>query len=355
MSKHERLIFIFDGVRKEKIKNHKIIEDVIEIQKKEEKTREEIKLKMIDIDPYGEDDWLDESFFSKIFKKKEKKKISILDTPFKKIHVKCKNKNEYNILMKYLEMLGYMWNSGYKPTHLNFFGYIIVIFNTKKIKIMDQPCLYKIYNVEDIVDFEYLEYKEKEIENIKLKMIDIDPYCEENWLDERNIMDYKTFEELSHPYNEEPPLIYNTYFQNNYDGFKEDLLNDLKQKLIGKKIHFEGQKQYIFDTNGKIVKDPLDNIFIDGKKINPIYTITVKDIQYNGAHRQQTYYVDLISDDGLRYILKKIVNDKNYEKYAKKVQDVLDAIEKERIRKENLKLKHLYHDPYGEESWEEDD
>jgi hypothetical protein len=208
----------------------------------------------------------------------------------------------------------------------------------------------------------YLEYsgaertrQEEEEKKIRLKMIEIDPYGEDDWLEERHILNYKMFEELSHPYDEEPPLIYNTYFQNNYDGFKEELLNDLKQKLIGKKIHFEGDMRSYYDVNGKTIKDPLNNIFVDGKRIKPIYTITVKDVMYNGQHRSQTYYVDLLSEEGLRYGLKKIVNDKTYTKYSKKVQDVLDAIEKERIRKENLKLKHLHHDPWGEESWEDDD
>lgn len=197
--------------------------------------------------------------------------------------------------------------------------------------------------------------RQEEEEKMKLKMKDIDPYGEDDWLEERYILNYKMFEELLNPYDEGDDLVYNTYFQSNYDGFRQELLDDLKQKLIGKKIHFEGQKQYRYDRNGKIETDPLDNIFLDGKKIKPIYTVTVKDVQYNGSHRQQTYHVDIIGDDDNRYFFKKIVNDKTYAKYANKVQSVLDAIEKERIRKENLKLKHLHHDPWGEESWEEDD
>ncbi len=170
------------------------------------------------------------------------------------------------------------------------------------------------------------------------------------------IKDYKlfrVFEELTEPWDEEPPLQYNQYFTNNWVGFKQELLDDLKLKLIGKTICIDATRQY--DWRVKQEPDPIDNIVINGTHVKPIYKITVKDIQYDGSHRQEVYYVDIIDDEGKRYKLKKIVTDKTYANFAKKAGKELERMAEEKRKKERLKLKHLYHDPYAEELWDEDD
>jgi len=69
----------------------------------------------------------------------------------------------------------------------------------------------------------------------------------------------------------------------------------------------------------------------------------------------QVYYVDLVDPEGKKYKLKKIVTDKTYANFTKKAGKELARIEEEKRKKERLKLKHLYHDPYAEENWEDDD
>ena len=203
----------------------------------------------------------------------------------------------------------------------------------------------------------YIEIRRKK-EEIKIKMKDFDPYGEEDWENEsikilrsKMVSNFKVFEELITPYNEEPPLIYSQHFQTNYDGFKQELLDDLKNKLIGQTINIEGRRQFIHPDEKQ---DPLDNLIIDGKYLKPVYRITVKDIIYDGSYRQQVYYINIISDDNKTYKLKKIVSEKTYNNFVKKVGKEFERIEEEKRKKERLRIKHFHHDPYSEENWEED-
>jgi len=157
-------------------------------------------------------------------------------------------------------------------------------------------------------------------------------------------------EELTTPYDEEPPFAYNQHYQVNYNGFQQEFLQDLKDKLVGKTIIIDGERQYSYGEKG----DPLENIIVNGKHVTPLRRIKVKDIVYNG-HRQGVYYMDIIDSEDKRYKLKKILPEKAWDKYAKKVGAELEKIEEEKRKKERLKMKHAYHDPYGEENWEEDD
>jgi len=177
------------------------------------------------------------------------------------------------------------------------------------------------------------------------------------------IKNYATYikEELTNPHEEGEALNYNDYYNDNYAGFKEEVLNDLKAKLIGRTINIDADREYWRDLDynnrrgGSIKKDLYEELLSKGIIKKPIYRVTVKDVVWNGGHRQQVYWVNIIDEEGKQYRLKKIVTDKVYKNFTKKYQSELDRIEEEKRRKESLKLKHLHHDPYGEENWEEDD
>ena len=133
----------------------------------------EKKIKNPDIDPFGEEIWgnIKESF--------------IYDED---IAIYVKNKREYDDLMKRLEMDGFLWSSGSKPTAG--LGYsklkeVLVLNLTKrgeikysnlehyeknfKYKYKDRN--YKLINYEEISDKKYK----------KLKKLEIDPFEEEEW------------------------------------------------------------------------------------------------------------------------------------------------------------------------------
>jgi len=167
------------------------------------------------------------------------------------------------------------------------------------------------------------------------------------------IKNYSTYinEELTNPYQEDTAFVYSAYFNQNYDGFKQEIIDDLKNRLVGKKVYLDGERQYKLGEKA----DAMDEIVVDGKLVKPIYHITIKDVMYDGSHRGTTYYVNVIDDEDKRYKLKKIVDEKSYDKFAKKVSKELERIEEEKRRKEKMKLKHAHHDPWGEENWDEDD
>lgn len=192
--------------------------------------------------------------------------------------------------------------------------------------------------------------KEKEI---KLKMKDIDPFGEEKWLDESHIKKYENFlnETINNPIQDDVPFVYNNWYSLNHDGFKNDIINDLREKLIGKTIYIDGTRDY----NWKEEIEPIDKLVVNGKKIKPLYKITVKDFLYSGEERRDVYYVNVIDTEDKVYKFRKLIDKKVYDRWAKKVEVELEKIEEEKRRKERLKIKHLYHDPYGEEKWEEDD
>jgi hypothetical protein len=168
------------------------------------------------------------------------------------------------------------------------------------------------------------------------------------------IKNYSTYinEELTNPYEEDSAFVYSSYFNQNYDGFRQEIIDDLKNKLVGKKVYLVGERQYNYYKD-KV--EGIDNLFIEGIRVKPIYHVTIKDVQYDGSHRGTTYYVNVIDDEGKIYKLKKIVDKKSYDKFAKKFQKELDRIEEVKRKKEKLKLKHAHHDPFGEENWDEDD
>ena len=167
------------------------------------------------------------------------------------------------------------------------------------------------------------------------------------------ITQFKIFEELSDPYDDkELPFVYNQHYTNNYTGFRDEFLQDLKDKLIGKTIRIDAERQYTW----REAMDPIDSIYTtDGKHIKPLYEIKVKDVQWSGDHRQEVYYINIVSDENKMYRLKKIVTDKTYSNFVKKAAKELEKIEEEKRKKESMRIKYIDRDPYGEEKWEEDD
>jgi hypothetical protein len=170
------------------------------------------------------------------------------------------------------------------------------------------------------------------------------------------IKDYITYvnEELTNPYTGEGDSLTFTYhYRDNYDGFKREFLDDLKAKLVGKQIYIDGVHQYNHRKHNKDM-EILDNIYVNGKHVKPIYNIKVKDVEWSGEHRGDINYVNIIDDEGEKYRLKKVVDKKAYNKFASKAADELEKVEKEKIRKEKIRLKYINIDPYSEESWEDE-
>jgi len=100
------------------------------------------------------------------------------------------------------------------------------------------------YTLTSSCDVKKIKIKEKEI---KRKYTSEDPYGEEDWLDEKTkiITKFKIFEALSNPFDDkELPMIYNQHFTDNYMGFREEFLQDLKNKLIGKTIRIDAERLY---------------------------------------------------------------------------------------------------------------
>jgi hypothetical protein len=156
-------------------------------------------------------------------------------------------------------------------------------------------------------------------------------------------------EELTNPYVEDTPIQYNQYFNQNYDGFRRELLDDLKNKLVGRTIYVDADRHY----NYREEKDELDKIHINDHKVKPIRELTIKDIEYSGEHYGDVQYVNIIGTDNKKYRLKKIVDRKAFDRFNKKIERELEKIEEEKRRKERIKLKHIVEDPYGEEIWED--
>lgn len=180
------------------------------------------------------------------------------------------------------------------------------------------------------------------------------------------IMKYSTYNEaLNHPYDEGTVLTYNQWYQENYDGFKEDILNDLKAKLIGKTIYIDAKylinyQGYHYDyhrhiyVNEKGEQDPLEKeIILKGKKVKKLFKIKVKNVEWEGSHTGDVHYVKLFDEDNNAFRLKKIVSKATYDRFAKKADEFLKEVEETKRKKEEIRIKHIHHDPYGEENWED--
>jgi hypothetical protein len=167
------------------------------------------------------------------------------------------------------------------------------------------------------------------------------------------------FEAVKTPIEDNVLLNYNQWYQDNYDAFKTDIIDELKNKLVGKTIYIDGkyQKPYRnYRPGEKREEDPLDiEIIYKGKNVKRLYKIKVKDVQYDGSHTREVQCVELIDEDGNRFKLKRIVTKEQYDRFAKKAEGALKEIEEKKRKKEELRLKHVHHDPYGEELWEDDD
>lgn len=79
------------------------------------------------------------------------------------------------------------------------------------------------------------------------------------------ITKFQIFEALNTPIQDDVPFVYSNWYNNNKDSFKNDIINDLKNKLIGKTIYIDGKRQYKWNKR----VEPIDRIVINGLKIKP--------------------------------------------------------------------------------------
>jgi len=256
-----------------------------------EKRKSELKLKMKDIDPYGEEDWMEEGKSwraTEWFRRKRGDKIKVGD--------------ECLFVRDYLGSCGIEQYTGKKcivdaifssdAIHVTFPPYNSVPFTVRETNL--QPI---VLNPEQI----------KKREEFKIKMKDIDPYGEENWLEENKLLENRQFSDFS--IGDKVIYIYNGLANNLGTGESRDFYNmtaivsDIKEwkgKYVG----------ILFDDVDKFCKKVGQNLD-------------------NPPRMVYKYFVPFYCIDFL---------------------DPEKEIEKNR-KKEELRLKMKDVDPYGEEEW----
>jgi len=230
------------------------------------KIREERRLKHMDIDPYGEEDWLSESV-----NENSNHKFNIGDRVV--VNDKLKNhvvKNRWDRNM--LDCIGRSYTIRKRDNNYYFLNESSYYF--------PEDCL-------DLLDPKEQKRKEERLKQLRLKHMDIDPYGEEDWLNEN--------------------------FENDYD-FKN-----------GDKVICTGNQSGL-DLNGQI------GTIIDKHSNNT--SSTVNGVVIKGIHYDVKFH-----SIGYTYIVSK---------------NILKPISELRKKREEMRLKYMDIDPYGEEDWDMD-
>lgn len=146
------------------------------------KEEEEMRLKYKDVDPYGEEEWENEN------------KINESSTSYYDYIIEVKD-NEYIDFLNYLDELGFKWGGGEKltkfaPTNNMKNGVVYIhirdneVYHGTKSKDEDYWGTGKINTdvsgFKELYDKTRLDKKRKK-EELRLKYLDVDPYCEEVW------------------------------------------------------------------------------------------------------------------------------------------------------------------------------
>ena len=138
-------------------------------------------------DPYGEEDWSNES---KIYESYENDII----------YVKIINSEEDILLRTHLEKLGFKWKSGSLPTEKTYFNihrklYYVYMIDPHTKKIGGTGVDHKLTKLNDLIKNceSKLKIMLKNKEEKRLKYKDIDPYGEEDWNNESKIYEYVTW------------------------------------------------------------------------------------------------------------------------------------------------------------------
>lgn len=257
--------------------------------KRKLKRQEELRLKMIDVDPYGEEDWLEESAN---YKFKIGDKVIVKDNYcFKEFVNKVGEivfEENYSLLVKFETRFSDHQHNGNSNEYVDY-------EHKSRWFYPDEIELY------DPVE---IEKRLKEIEELRLKYKDIDPYGEEDWLEEA------------------------------FDGEKK------KKKRVSEDIQIGDRVIYHFWIDGFPEKS--FGTVIDKKKQGKnLYRFSIRFDETSGK------YSPLFSGKYL-YILGD-----NLEKLSKEEEEEIkrkEEIKKE--RKERMRLKMIDIDPYGEEEWD---
>lgn len=136
-----------------------------------------------DIDPYGEEDWNEETMDRNYFDKIVNESIIQTETTAENFPQKCvvliNTQLDYNILMMELENLDYEWGCGHNPTTKDYFNK----YNNFCISITDKKILYGnldyYKNTHPYNKYKFIHYNNKKYN--KIEKPEIDPYGEEDW------------------------------------------------------------------------------------------------------------------------------------------------------------------------------
>jgi len=316
--------------------------DIEPIMKERNQKREELRLTHLDEDPYGEEEWLDESKFND-----EKSWLSESFNGFNYIRVKVDSKDEYHTLGDFLESKGVRWVNGgekmnqwFPSWYMNnaFGGYICLHDDARGRRIsQNQPEAKKyaesdgaiILSVQEFIEnYDYLEeyIKNKSDEEVRkkieakeearLKHIEIDPYGEDEWLDES--VDESDFIGILDCYPHLQTNIKN--FLDNHEHNQPEANISLKEAIFGvvknKRIIVKGHSSIIVTS----CSSGYPNIIL---------------IEYHKSYSKVVF---------------------NSFDFCKDPNDIIkidmrsqEEIEKE---KERIRLKYIDIDPYGEDIWE---
>jgi hypoxanthine-guanine phosphoribosyltransferase len=173
---------LIDGVVYDYQTKEEVTEHMLMLQKKKPPVRIFSKE-----DPYGEEDWeVNENFNSNVVSKEGW------------IYFKSGTVEEFKILMEFLGKIGFRWLMGEFPTSyipqldanpcqkINIITKIIM----GTVRENQEEISKKALDIDELIEFlksayldDFIENFNKKREEIKLKMMDVDPYGEENWED----------------------------------------------------------------------------------------------------------------------------------------------------------------------------
>lgn len=142
-------------------------------------------------------------------------------------------------------------------------------------------------------------------------------------------------------------ILYKLANKKSYDNFQEKIkkekeINENLENSIGKTIYFYGDRVY----GWRLPKEEKDPVYkLKGKEIKTVHKYVLKSIKHNPRN------IIITTEDGKEYYLKKLLDKKAYDRFYKRAESVIKEREEMQRKKEEMKDKMRYIDPYGEENW----
>jgi len=273
--------------------------------------------------------------------------------------IRIHNENEYIILMIELEKKGYKWLSEKNPTDIGWTRYIEIIWINNIKKILTYSSFMFYFSDFKFEKIKLLEFEDVEIDKNhkikKIKNLDLDPYCEEDWgyvqenkinelFETKNVYDFKLIKK-----RDMFPFVDYIYTFTSRDNIEYYVTLSHNKDNDSMSVKFTDKKNFIGIRNK--IKDKYVNMN-NFDAINVLNTVVkiCKDFYDENSDIIKKFTTSTLDEKRLRvykYILKKYFKDWEVDSYIDPRGDIVIEC------KPKINEKHEDVDPYGEEEWDE--